>query len=288
MPGTPVRQGRQLTDVCIVNMHLNRWITSIVALPILGLVIFKGGAFLFAVLIAAVALVVLWEYFRISMSAATPETRNLMATTGFILTPMLIWAAYQNEPEALLGLVVLDLIVCGFISLLRFKSDPNVTEAVARQVAGLIYVPVFLSSLVLLRNSPAGILWVVLLLCVVFAGDVAAYYVGSHLGRHKLCPSVSPGKTVEGAVGGLAASVAVGVLIWQLCSHQIPWGWAIVFFAVAGVAGQMGDLFESVLKRSAGIKDSGSILPGHGGLLDRIDALLFAAPIALLFKEYLL
>ena len=269
-------------------MHLNRWITSIVALPILGLVVFMGGASLFAVLIAAAAMVALAEYMRIGMPAVAPATRRLTATVGFALTPLLIWAAYQNAFEALVGLVALDLLLCGLICIFRFKSDPRVFEATARQAAGFIYVPVLMSSLVLLRNSSAGILWIVLLLCVVFAGDVAAYYAGSYLGKHKLCPSVSPGKTVEGAIGGLAANAIVGAVLRQLYFQQIPWSEALVFFLVLGAAGQAGDLFESILKRSAGIKDSGSILPGHGGILDRIDALLFAAPLAFLFREYLL
>ena len=233
-------------------------------------------------------MVALSEYSRIGMPAVASDTRRLTATAGFVLTPLLIWAAYQNAFEALFGLVVLDLLLCGLICVFRFKSDPGVFEAAARQTAGFIYVPVFISFLVLIRNSSAGILWIVLLLCVVFAGDVAAYYAGSYLGKHKLCPSVSPGKTVEGAIGGLAANVIVGALFRQLTFHQIPWIWAVAFFLVLGAAGQAGDLFESVIKRSAGIKDSGSILPGHGGILDRIDALLFASPIAFLFKEYLL
>jgi phosphatidate cytidylyltransferase len=130
--------------------------------------------------------------------------------------------------------------------------------------------------------------WILLLLCIVFSGDTAALYVGTLIGRHKLAPAISPGKTVEGAVGGLAVGLLVGLLAKHLLLPALPWGTAVGFCLLVGVAGQVGDLFESALKRSSDVKDSGSILPGHGGVLDRIDALLFAAPVAYLCRGYIL
>jgi len=120
-----------------------------------------------------------------------------------------------------------------------------------------------------------------LIFCVVAAGDIGAFYVGTCWGKHKLCPLVSPGKTVEGSLGGLASNLAVGYIVAYLLLPSLPPVKAAVFFIALGVAGQIGDLFESMLKRSAGVKDSGNLLPGHGGLLDRIDSLLFAGPVAL-------
>jgi len=112
--------------------------------------------------------------------------------------------------------------------------------------------------------------------------------LGSYFGQHKLCPTVSPKKTIEGALGGLAASLGSGALIKHFFLPLLPWGLSLLFFLSINIAGQVGDLFESQIKRVAHIKDSGAILPGHGGVLDRIDALLFAAPVAYIFKEYLL
>jgi phosphatidate cytidylyltransferase len=123
---------------------------------------------------------------------------------------------------------------------------------------------------------------------VVFLGDTGAFYVGSYLGRHKLSPIVSPNKTIEGAFGGIAANLSVGAFFKYFFIPRLPWGLGLLFFLTLGVVGQVGDLFESKLKRDSNIKDSGSLLPGHGGVLDRIDALLFAAPVAYLFKEYIL
>jgi phosphatidate cytidylyltransferase len=121
-------------------------------------------------------------------------------------------------------------------------------------------------------------------LCLSFAGDTAAYYAGSYLGRRPFAPKVSPKKTVEGAVGGLVGAVGVAAAAKAIFLADLSWPGSLVFFLLAASAGQLGDLFESVMKRTAGIKDSGELLPGHGGLLDRIDALLFVGPVALAAK----
>jgi phosphatidate cytidylyltransferase len=111
--------------------------------------------------------------------------------------------------------------------------------------------------------------------------------MGTKWGRRKLCPHVSPGKTIEGCLGGLAANLVCGFSVAAFLIPSLPPAKGVVFFLALGVAGQIGDLFESMLKRSAGVKDSGNLLPGHGGLLDRIDSLLFAGPIALGLIQYM-
>ena len=145
-----------------------------------------------------------------------------------------------------------------------------------------------IALLVLLRAAPDGAAWVFLVCAVIFAGDTAALYAGTLWGRHKLCPAISPGKTVEGALAGLAANLLVGMAVAAIFLPAVGWLEPRLFAAAAGLAGQAGDLFESELKRMSNIKDSGGILPGHGGVLDRIDALLFAAPVAFAFRIYLL
>jgi len=267
-------------------MHLNRWITSIVALPMLGVLILKGGSIAFAILIGIAAILSLWEYFRIVMVPLGREVLGSIEVLGYIISPLMIWAAYKKEWELILGLLMLNLLLSGLMALPQFKTDSKILTAVSKQVAGLIYIPLSLSFLVMIRNTDSGIIWIVLLLCIIFAGDTAAYYVGSYFGRHKLCPSVSPGKTIEGSIGGLAGNLIIGALVKYLYFPQLPWSGCFLLFISLGAAGQIGDLFESGLKRSAGVKDSGIILPGHGGVLDRIDALLFSAPLAYLFKVY--
>jgi phosphatidate cytidylyltransferase len=140
-------------------------------------------------------------------------------------------------------------------------------------LAAIVYCSVTLGFLVILPRESIFVLF-----AIIWAGDVAAYYGGRAFGRHALAPKVSPKKTVEGAVAGLIASIAAGIFagVWL-------WGESWITFAgisaATAVAGQLGDLAESVLKRSAGVKDSSSILPGHGGILDRLDSLFFAAPV---------
>ena len=268
-------------------MHLKRWITGIVAIPLLILLIGYGGELLFAIIISIACILALWEYFGIVLSR--PQSFSLLGfkLSTFIIGTAIIWAAYINSFKIILSLIILNLIVSVLISLPKFKFDSLVSEIVTKQVLGIVYIPLFISNLVLIRNGIHGVSWLYFLLLIVFSGDIGSFYIGSFLGSHKLCPAVSPNKTIEGSVGGLAANVASGALFKHFFMPLLPWGLSILFFLSIGVAGQVGDLFESELKRTGNIKDSGTILPGHGGILDRIDALLFAAPLAYLFKEYI-
>jgi phosphatidate cytidylyltransferase len=269
-------------------MHLKRWITALVLVPFLILLIGIGETLWLAAVINVICIVALWEYFRIvfnndrSMVSMNLRLLTLVTGTG------VIWSAYFHSTNAALDIIVFNVVLSAMISLFIFKSDPSVCEKVFKQVVGVLYVPLFLSYLLLIRNGSDGKIWIFLLLIVVFIGDTGAYYVGSYMGRHKLCPAVSPNKTVEGALGGLFAGLGAGALYKSIWLPQLPWGPSLLFFLSIAIAGQMGDLFESQLKRVARIKDSGTLLPGHGGFLDRIDALLFAAPVAYMFKVYIL
>ena len=268
-------------------MHLKRWITGLVALPFLIFLIYKGGL-LFTILISLAAVVALWEYYRIVFSNAEvrPVSRVILYW-GYGICFVLIWSTFLGGADLVLSIIGLNLLVVALISLFQFKTDRTVLEVILKQLQGLIYIPVLLSFLILIREGSSGMTWIFLLMAVIFAGDTSAYYVGSYLGRHKLSPAVSPGKTIEGSIGGLAANLVVGAIGKFFFLPAMPWGLCLLLFVVVGGAGQVGDLFESELKRSSGIKDSGGILPGHGGVLDRIDALLFAAPVAYLFISFI-
>jgi len=172
----------------------------------------------------------------------------------------------------------------------RFSTTQDAPSVAVKQVFGLIYIPFFMSFIVLLYDggSIAGIHWIFLLLLIVVAGDTGAYFTGRFLGRRKLCPSVSPKKTIEGAVGGLLCSVVFAIAYKLIFMPELSLFGTFLLASVTGMVGQAGDLFESEFKRVSGVKDSGGLLPGHGGMLDRIDALLLAAPTAYLLKEYLL
>lgn len=264
-------------------MHLHRWITAIVALPILVYIIAGLGMVAFTVLIAVVSLVGLREYNHIVFHGAPAKARHPISLLGYASALAMCWGAYFGGPHILLAVVSLNMAVVGVLAVFNFDPDGELPVLAATQTLGIVYVPLPLCLLSLVRGGPDGVAWIFLILAVIFAGDTAAYYVGSHLGRMKLSPGVSPKKTVEGALGGIAANIVVGLIFKIVFLPALPWVSGIVFFAAAEAAGQVGDLFESVLKRTRGIKDSGNILPGHGGILDRIDALLFAAPVAYAF-----
>ena len=162
---------------------------------------------------------------------------------------------------------------------------------------GFLYIGALFSTFVLLRSVPGRVhvapfgeadqgAWVMLYVAVcVWATDTFAYFVGRGLGRHKLNPTLSPGKTVEGAIGGVVGGLLIGMAFGQWIGLPLPHGLAVG--AIAAVFGQLGDLFESALKRELGIKDFGNVLPGHGGSLDRFDSLLFVAPLAYLYLHFI-
>jgi phosphatidate cytidylyltransferase len=249
----------------------------------LVLVIGKGGKAFFALFVGLVAAVGLLEYYALVLSRETTATK----VAGLVLGSTLFvsfYAGIQVVPVVL----VLVFLGCALISLTRFDPQTPESEMLYKHVTGLVYIPFLLGHLVLIRNWDKGVTWIFFLMTVVFAGDMAAYYIGKAVGRHKLWPSISPGKTMEGAVAGLMANVLVGSLFKPLCCPEFGWGYWFALILVIGTLGQTGDLVESMLKRSVHLKDSGKILPGHGGLLDRIDAMLFAAPALYYFKTYLL
>ena len=267
-------------------MHLKRWITGLIALPFLIFLVYKGGV-LFTILISIAGLVALWEYYRLVFNGEGKPISNIILLWGYGINFAIIWSTFLVGPDLSVSVIGLNLIVVALISLFQFKTDQTVLDVVIKQLQGIIYIPVLLSFLVLIREGSSGMIWVFDLLAVIFAGDTGAYYVGSYLGRHKLSPAVSPGKTIEGSIGGLAVNLVLGGIAKYLFLSGLPWGLSLLFFLAVGIAGQVGDLFESELKRSSGIKDSGGILPGHGGILDRIDALLFASPVAYIFIRFI-
>ncbi|NOY90663.1 MAG: phosphatidate cytidylyltransferase [Deltaproteobacteria bacterium] len=187
-------------------------------------------------------------------------------------------------PSALVGLVLGSVVVS--------LATPEPIEGAATRagwlVAGPIYVGGLLASLMLIHRLPHGGAWVMLTMLLAWLSDTGAYFAGKAFGRHKLYPLISPKKTVEGAVGGLLAAVGSAVGMHYTLLPELPVLHAVGLGVLAGALGQLGDLFASLLKRSTGVKDSGKILPGHGGILDRIDALLITGALTWLYTAWLL
>lgn len=267
--------------------HLHRWITALILLPLVIYLLYRGGA-AFAGFVAVVAALAMWEYVRIALPAADGRHVGPLSLLALVSAPSLVWTAHAASRDFLLLVLFLNFLASAAWVLFRFSAGTAALERGARQCGGVLFIGLSLSFAVLIRDGSDGMAWLFLVLAVVFAGDVGAYYAGTRFGRRKLLPAVSPGKTVEGALGGVAANLLVGAVGKIIALPEMYWGGSLLCFALLGGAGQVGDLYESAFKRAAGVKDSGGLLPGHGGVLDRIDALLFALPVAYLFKRFIL
>ncbi len=279
-------------------MLFKRWITAIILIPFLLVILLKGNSFAFSLLISVIAIVSMKEYFTIVSSckffSASPENLSpcyslplKIRICGYSASLLIIFAAHKGSSEMVLLMAALN-IMAVFITIVRdLPLESNGLDFLAMEIQGVIYIPVFLSFLVFIRNSPNGALWIIWLWLIIGASDTGAYYCGTYFGKRPLAPKISPNKTIEGAAGGLAAAVIAGSVFGLIFIPDISFVMSFIFAFIASAAGQIGDLFESALKRAGCIKDSGVILPGHGGLLDRIDGLIFAAPIALIFKYFI-
>jgi phosphatidate cytidylyltransferase len=285
---------------------LKRIATAVVLIPIVMLLVLRVPVPVLAVFAAAVALVTVQEFLKLTESYGVQPLR--MPTYIFVgLLFLLLAANSASDPPPLSALkFILGLAfaaaIAPFIFLtitMRRAQMSSAYPAAAASAFAVAYIALPMATLVQLRQQWAGAFWLLYLLLVVWAGDIFAYFVGRSLGRHLMAPRISPKKTWEGAAASLAASLVVGILLFnharQISSFLLSlrlierrdglFGenlelWPIILLTVAlNIAAQLGDLVESLIKRGAGVKDSGTILPGHGGMLDRIDALLFAAPV---------
>jgi phosphatidate cytidylyltransferase len=290
-----------------------RFLFSIVAAPLALWIVLAGGAPL-AALLAIVCALGAWEFFRIARATgARPLDDVGIALAGIV--PLAIHAHYLGvfTVRPALGALVVLLIMGATIWLRGVDGSP--LGAAATTMFGVLYTAGMLGFGFAIRYHdivagydtvgakhlllgplsvpiPPGGALLVFPLLVTWASDIGAYFVGRAIGGRKLMPSVSPGKTIAGAVGGLGASMVVayaygrGVLVPVAHLGFSPWG-VILFGILISAAAQVGDLFESLLKREAGVKDSSHIIPGHGGILDRFDSLIFVLPVAYLLLGWL-
>jgi phosphatidate cytidylyltransferase len=257
----------------VISRYLlnSRVYTSLVALPLLVVLLARGPKWAFALLLAGAMGIALAEAWRLLLGAYRVALFPIVAT----LAGVMILAAWSGSRTGTGMVLALSLPVLA-LWLLTQEIGAAAIDRLARALLLLFYVPFALSHMLLLWDLPGGRALVAVVFLAAWGGDVAAYYAGMTWGRHKLAPVISPNKTVEGVVGSLCGA---GLLASGLgLTGWVPGdGLQLVLLAVlANAAGQIGDLFESVLKRQAGVKDSGGLIPGHGGLLDRIDSVIFA------------
>ena len=294
---------------------MKRVLTAVALIPVVLLLVFKAPLWLFAPAIGLVIVLALQEYLGIVESAGIKAIRWPTYMLGLlpivavlaITVPLVLHPPHLRSPDFPFEPNMLSIwaAVCAvapliYGALLVFRKDMRGGLAsVAASMFGLFYVALPLSLLIDLRGNPLQCFLIVFILFSVWSGDIAAYYVGKNFGKHKLAPIVSPNKSWEGAIASSLASLVVAALVFKyqydlnhffsgpfgifwggfdVLRTEFPWTHVILLGLFTNVFAQLGDLFESALKRGAGVKDSGTLLPGHGGVLDRIDALLFAIP----------
>ena len=304
---------------------MKRVITAVILIPLVVIALFKAPLWLFTLLVFGVAALAAHEYLGISkaqgfqpMVVASYFFLALSFAVFFVMGHLMTALNFNQGQGPLItmflfaGLPLITLVSPLVFLVLGLSRDPLSQALPSAAVSYLLlpYVVFTLGVLVILQPIANGPLYLFFLMLLVWSGDIAAYYVGRAVGKHKLAPRISPGKTWEGAAGSVLGAVLLGLLLFhyinpivdfcrrihlltlpnslvldgvQLRFKLAPF-WLIVLFAVCvNVAAQLGDLVESAMKRGAAVKDSGTLLPGHGGVLDRIDALLFALPVGLIF-----
>ncbi len=264
-----------------MSNNLQRILTAVVAAPVVLLLAYVGG-WPFAGLIAVIGLLGQVELYRLAqMAGARP---NL--TGGLVLGVLVVGGLMQPRLWPLVGVWLVAFLVLAPFLLPQKQFLASLTST----LTGALYPTGLLGSLVLIRTGRSAVVdantafWlVVLTFLLVWATDVCAYYVGKGIGRRPLAPSISPNKTWEGTLGGLGAAVLVALVLKGAVLDVLAWPHVGALAVIGGGISQIGDLMESQLKRSTDADDSGSLLPGHGGILDRFDAMVVAAPLIYLY-----
>lgn len=226
----------------------------------------------------------LFEFSRMFITDVHARWALIAAGTAVALC-MIFFAA---DSAAMIPIIVLALFALACFFMWRAQQMEGVVAHLGISVLGIIYLAVALSLWSWLRHVELGREWVMMILVPSCLCDTFAFLAGKAFGRHKLAPLVSPNKTVEGFFGALVGSLVGTFMVWALLLRFVPWYHALVLSLIIWIVSPLGDLIESMVKRSAGVKDSGTIIPGHGGLLDRLDALTFAGPVAYIYVKYIL
>jgi len=288
--------------------------TAVVLIPVVLFLVLKAPLYLLAVVSGAVALLAVAEFLKLTAHYGVQPILQPTYAYVALFFGFVILASTNRTPLVVATAVIYGLALATaltpflFLTIAMRRRDlATGYPAAAASMFAFVYIAIPMALLVEIRQQAAGAIWVIYTLLAVWAGDIFAYFVGKALGRHPMAPEISPKKTWEGAFASILASVLIGTLWFQHAPgisaallrvgligrrdgifglEQPQLGPVIVLSAVVNIAAQLGDLVESLIKRGAGVKDSGSILPGHGGMLDRIDAMLFAVPVVWAYRAW--
>jgi len=241
------------------------------------LLLLEGNFLLFWALIVVIGLVGGREFIRMTLPDILYETDRIVLSI-IITTPIFTSVYAQSNPLCLSFGVFLAFCALICFTIYHYPRFPNPLLIMKRGMMGIIFVGFLAAHLVLLHTLSDGAHWLIILTAVTAGSDSGAYWVGSRWGRRKLCPQISPKKTVEGAVGGIGAGIVAALVLYSFLDVRSSVLLITVLALLLSIVGMVGDLVESMIKRGTQTKDSGRILAGHGGVLDRVDSLLLAAP----------
>ena len=255
----------------MTNSHKQRWTTALIAIPVLIAMLAIGD---WALLAGLLAVCVVGQYEFYSMFWSRHENMALKLF-GCLMGVGLLTSAELGQPYAVLGFVLATFWISNLFFLYNYgiKNQDNASFTGAHVItAGLLYIPFILQTIFSLQRIE-----LILILFAAFASDIGGFYAGRFFGKNKIWPRVSPKKTREGSIGGMLLCIAVTLTMGLVWGHA-SWFAYVILGVFLNIASQLGDFFESALKRTMGVKDSGTILPGHGGVLDRIDSILLVVP----------
>lgn len=260
-------------------MHLNRIITAIIAIPLLYLYVTKLPPPFFLLILIVVGAIAQIEFYKMY------RTRRVFSFLGVICGILILGHPFfvnfqgstYNSLNLHIGILVFSFILISTARLFLIKDPSNSLKDISPALIGLLYIPNLLFMQWLLRLE--GVEWILFLYAAVWMSDTLAYYIGKNFGKRRLYASVSPNKTIEGAIGSLLGGTLAGLLMGLLVLKNVNIYTLSSFGLIIGAVSIVGDLVESIFKRDANIKDSGSLIPGHGGFLDRIDSALFAGVV---------
>jgi len=261
---------------------MKRIITGLIAVAGWLALLYSQSFILFWLIIAAISLIAALEFFAICLQSEEKTLRPLL--TAIVLLP--VAATWLQRIDLVYVSFIAALMLVAVLTVFKAAQLRKPFDLLLKASFGAMYIGLFTAHVVLFMALPNGAAWLLFLTTITAASDTGAYFTGMSLGRHKLCPSISPKKTVEGLAGGMLCGTGFALLVAFFLLHEVNlWrlAAAALFLSALGV---VGDLVESLLKRSMGVKDSGSILPGHGGILDRADSLLLTAPVLYYLVSY--
>jgi phosphatidate cytidylyltransferase len=259
-------------------MSSTRVLTSIVLIPVIFVVVWLLPYPYFMGLVVLATLVGLHEFYLMAEARGAKPLSKLGMALGALLIIIDIYGAKRFDwgPAFYITFCVITILTARLFSA---RQVEGALSDVAITLTGIFYVALLFGFQVAIHREYQGKYWLVFLYLIIWASDTGAYYIGTAFGKHRLYEKISPKKSIEGLIGGVLASTLVAILckLWLVPSLGIIE--AVVLGAVLALVGTVGDLVESLIKRSTGVKDSGTIIPGHGGILDRMDSMMFAAPV---------